>query len=88
MEDTIIHITDDNGVELEFCVLDEVEHNGMRYLLVVESDIIEDDEAEAIIFKEVGTDKDEMVFEELDDDEFEIVAKLFDARLKDFDMEF
>jgi len=88
MEDTIIHITDENGIELEFCVLDEAEHNKVRYLLVVETDIIEDDEAEAVIFKEVGTDKEDMVFEELSDEEFEVVAKLFDERLKDFDIEY
>jgi len=88
MEDSIIRIKDDNGVEIEFCVVDELERNGVRYMLVVETDLIDDDEAEAVIFKEVGGDKDEMVFEELDDDEFEEVAKLFDARLEDYDIEF
>ena len=88
MEDSIIRITTSDGANLEFCVLDELNHEGVRYLLVVETDIIDDDEAEAVILKEVGEDKDNMVFEELTDDEFEIIAKLFDARLEDYDIEY
>ncbi|MCL2406763.1 MAG: Holliday junction resolvase RuvX [Defluviitaleaceae bacterium] len=87
-DDMIIKITDEDGVEIEFVVLDELTHNCIRYMLVVETDLIDDDEAEAVIFKEVGSDADNMVFEELDDDEFETVAALFDERLDDYEVEF
>lgn len=88
MEDSFIRISTDDGAELEFCVLDELERDGVRYLLVVDTDIIDDDEAEAVIFKEVGEDKDNILFEELDDDEFETIAGQFAAQLEDYDIEY
>ncbi len=80
-------ITDESGKETEFFIIDEIEYKGETYLLVIETEFIEDDEAEAVIFKEVGEDKDDLVYEEPEDEEFEAVIKLFGERLEDYDIE-
>lgn len=87
-DESIVVITDDTGKEIEFFILDELTHNGANYLLVIETELLDDDEAEAVIFKEVGENDDDLVYEELDDEEFETVAKLFDERLEDYDIEY
>lgn len=88
-ESSTITIKDEDGDETEFYILDELTHNGANYLLVVEADMIEDDETEAIIFKETGEEGEDLIYDdELEDEEFEAVAKLFDQRLEDYDIEF
>ena len=47
----------DNGEEIEFVILDSIEDNGNTYVLAVEASQIEDEEAEANLFKKVKTDQ-------------------------------
>lgn len=84
--DTIV-MTGDDGEDIEFAVVDSVEMDGDTYLLLIQSDEIEDDEAEAYIFKQVSSDGDDVVFEEPDEEEFEKVSKLFRDASEDFDIE-
>lgn len=83
----IIVMTDDEGNETEFCIIDEVTDGGATYLLMVESEFADDDESDAVIFKEV-IDGDDAVYEEIEDDaEFERVAALFKKGDSDYDLE-
>lgn len=79
---------EDNGEEIEFVILDSVEDNGNIYVLAVETDQIEDEEAEANLFKKIKTDDGE-VYELIDDDdEFNKIAGIFQLTSnEDYDVE-
>ena len=69
-----------------FFVVEETRINGVSYLLVTET---EDDEAEAYILKDTSLDGEEeasYVFVE-DDNELEVVSKIFAELLEDVDIE-
>ena len=74
-----ILLTDEDGQEVEFAVIDAAEMDGVNYLLVVEADWIEDENAEAMILKEVGSDEENIDYELVEDDEeLEKVAALIE----------
>ena len=78
--ETIV-MTDDDGNETEFSIIDFVEHNNTRYLLVIESEYMDDENAEATILKEISTDNDIVVYKSLDsEEEFDIVASLLQEK--------
>ncbi|MCL2350947.1 MAG: DUF1292 domain-containing protein [Firmicutes bacterium] len=85
----IITLLDDDDEEVSFAVLDSKEVNGVTYLLVLEEEDLDDDEAEASILKGVPVDGEEdIVYEFVEDDkEFEFAAGLFDEENEDFDIE-
>ncbi len=75
--ETII-MTDENGEDVEFVIVDQVTMDGNNYILVVESEYIDDVDAEAEILKEVSQEGEDSVYEVIEDDEeFERVAELF-----------
>lgn len=85
---TIITLTDENGENYQFEVVDEIEHNEERYLAVVE--YFEDpakalEEAPVLVIFRVGEPDDEgfETFDIVDDDEeyFE-VGGIFEERLR------
>ena len=82
--DKIIFETDEGT--LEFYVLDETRISGRNYLLVADS---EDDEAEAMILKDVSAETDtEAIYEPVEDDvELMAVAKVFEESLGDVKFE-
>jgi len=95
MESSFI-MTDEEGNEVEFFIVDEIEDNGVTYLLLTDSAFDEDedvaddeeDESEAIILKEVPGEGDEAVYEVIEDDaEFERIAEIFAQRSEDYDIE-
>jgi uncharacterized protein YrzB (UPF0473 family) len=86
-QNSIVVITDDDGKDTEFFILDEAEYKNGRYLLLIDTEHLEDDETEAVILKEVGEDGKDIVYEEPEDAYFDEIAKLFDSRLEDYDVE-
>ena len=73
----IIIMKDDEGAEVEFFVVNAVESEGKKYMLIVEVESYDLDEPEAYIIKEVGESGDEMAFEFVDDEnEYARVAVL------------
>jgi putative Holliday junction resolvase len=84
--DTII-ITDENGVEQEYVIIDVLEHKGSTFLLAVEMNAAEDDEADAILMKQVGEDEESYTYEEPTDEEFEEIAKILSERSDEYDIE-
>lgn len=71
---------------IEFYVLDETRISGRNYLLVADST---EDEADAMILKDVSGETDtEAVYEPVDDDtELMAVAKVFEESLGDIEFE-
>jgi len=85
---SIITMIDEDGNSVDFAVLDEASYNGVDYLLVLEEDSMDDDDAEASIIKAINTEGDDVIYEFVeDDDELTAVAGLFQDN-DDYDLEF
>lgn len=85
MQETIT-VYNEDGVEQEFYVLEQTQLQGVSYLLAVED--IEDEELEAWIFKQVGTDGDDVCYETIDDEtELNAISSIFEELLEDYDFE-
>ena len=88
MEFEIVTMTDEDGQEVEFSIIDNVACGGERYLLVVETELTDDDETDAIILKEVSINTDDVTYELVEDDaEFDRVADLFAQKGEDYTVE-
>lgn len=91
-EEGVLTLTDEDGVKTDFVVFDSVENNDVLYLALVEKEHIEDDECEYIILKVMNEGEDDELLVTIDDeDEFNTVIKLFEAKaesagLFDFDI--
>ena len=72
--------------DVEFYVIEETRINGSNYILVAES---EEDDAEALILKEVSGDNvTEVIYEIVEDDiEIDAVAAIFGELLEDIDIQ-
>lgn len=81
-------LTDEDGEETEFVIIDSVESKGESYILVLESELMEDDDAEAMILKKTKEEGEEVSYELIEDDaEFDMVADLFAEKSEDYDVE-
>ena len=83
MEKIKFTLTDDETVE--FFVLEQTVIGGVSYILVTESD---EDEAEALILKDLsGQGEEEALYEVVEDDgELEAVSKVFQEMLEDVEI--
>lgn len=79
-----IMLTADDGSEVAFFVLEKADIAGKSYLLV--SDSIEEEEAEALILREM--EEDDMVMYEVVEEEKElaIISKYFEELLEDIEL--
>ena len=83
----IVNLTDDEGNEYTFEVLDAIESDDGRYLAMLP--IYEDpqkaleDSGELVIVKVIEEDGEEVLIPIEDDDEYEFVADAFIERLQD-----
>ncbi|MCI8702737.1 MAG: DUF1292 domain-containing protein [Anaerotignum sp.] len=88
IEFEVVTMTDNDGAEVEFSIIDNVACGGERYLLVVETELMDDDETEAIILKEISINMDDVTYELVEDDaEFHRVADLFAQKGEDYEVE-
>ena len=88
LEFEIVTMTDEDGTDVEFSIIDNVACGGERYLLVVETELMDDDETDAIILKEVSINTDDVTYELVEDDaEFDRVADLFAQKGEDYTVE-
>ncbi|MCI8341728.1 MAG: DUF1292 domain-containing protein [Firmicutes bacterium] len=84
--DTIM-LTDEEGTEKEFAVIDALELDGNSYILVVEADVEDDEESMAMILKKTSEDNDDVSYELVeDDDEFDKVAEIFQKNGDDYEV--
>ena len=75
----------ETGETAEFFVLEQTIINGMNYILVTDS---EEDDAEALILKDLSQDGDKEALYEIveDDNELEAVSKVFAEMLEDIEL--
>ena len=83
----IINLTDDEGKEYTFEVLDAIESDDGRYLAMLpvfeNPEEMLEDSGELVIVKVGEEDGEEYLFPIEDDDEYEFVADAFIERLQD-----
>ena len=84
--ETIV-MTDEDGNEVEFMVIDEFMHNMTNYLIMVKAEDADEDEAEAAIFKQVSAGEDEYVYEEINEEEYNELEDMLKARMAEFDID-
>ena len=83
-----VTLTDEDGCEIEFAIIDSLENEGNTYILAVETQMLDDDESEAALFKKVKADDGEDAYEIIEDDaEFERIAELFQSSGSEYDVE-
>ena len=84
----LISLTDDNGKEYNFEVLDAIETDTGRYLALLptynDAKELLDDSGELVIVKVKEEDGEEYFCEIEDDEEYETIADAFVDRLEDF----
>lgn len=75
---------DDQGREIEFMVLEQTTLAGTNYLLVANS--VEED-GTVLIMKEISLEEDYVSYEIVEDEEeLEIISKIFNELIEDFDL--
>lgn len=83
----IVSMEDENGNEIEFVIIDNVMSERNRYLLVMESSLMDEEEADAIILKEIAIGADDVTYEWVEEDEeFERISALFAEREGEYDV--
>ena len=83
-----IMLTDENGDEAEFVIIDTLENEGESYILVVETAYIDDEDAEHMLLKKVEEEGEDVSYELIeDDDEFDKIAALFAEKSDEYDVE-
>ena len=84
----IVTLTDDDGKEYTFEILDAIETDTGRYLAMLptfdDPKAMLDDSGELVIVKVGEENGEEYYFEIEDDDEYETIADAFVDRLEDF----
>lgn len=64
----VVTMTMDDGTEEDFFVIDGIDVDKTRYLLLVKSEEFDDDEPEAFIFKEISSDDTDFTYEPVEDE--------------------
>ncbi len=83
-EDEIITLTDDEGKEHEFVVVDVIEVSSKEYAILLPIDTEEDEEAEAVILRlEKDADGDDVLVDIESEEEWEQVAQAYEELLDD-----
>ncbi|WP_343209244.1 DUF1292 domain-containing protein [Anaerolentibacter hominis] len=78
--------TGEDGDEAEFAVLEQTKVNGINYLLVCED--TDEDEAAALILRELKEENGECVYEPVEDDtELSAVSRIFEELMDDVEIE-
>lgn len=79
---------EDSEEKVEFIILDYVVWNEQTYILVIEKDVVEDDEADAIILKEKESNRDDVIYETIEDENelYQVVEK-FRERSDEYDFD-
>ena len=83
-----IMLTDKNGDEAEFVIIETLENEVESYILVVETAYIDDEDAEYMLLKKVEEEGEDVSYELIeDDDEFDKIAALFAEKSDEYDVE-
>ena len=84
----IVIMKDDEGNDVEFTVIDGAVVDDVNYLLVIETEHLDDEQADADILKEIAEEGENLVFGFIqDEDEYERVAAVFQENDEDYELE-
>ncbi|MBO5248033.1 MAG: DUF1292 domain-containing protein [Clostridia bacterium] len=84
-KDNVLTLTDEEGNEVDFVVVNAVEYNGKTYVMLVEADKVEDDEAEALMLRVEDNGEEDILVTVDDEDEFEAVSAEFEKSYEEGD---
>lgn len=85
----VVSMVDDDGKETEFFVMDGIDVDKSRYLLLVKTEDFDLDEPEAFIFKEISVNEDECTYEPVEDEkEYKKVLLLLQDEDSEYEMKF
>ena len=84
--ETIV-MTDEDGNDIEYVIIDEFIENETNYLVMIKAEDADEDEVEAVIFKQVEASDDEFVYEEIDGDEYNSLEEKLKERMAEFDID-
>lgn len=83
-ENYVLTLVNDDGDEEDFVLLDVIEYEGSTYaVLQPESDVMDDNEAEVVIFRMEGNDEDGTTYMPIESEE--LLNTLFDKFLADLE---
>lgn len=85
--ETLTMIDDETGENIEFAIIDSVELKGTKYILVIESEFIDDEESDAMLLKETGENGEITYVVVEDEEEFDMVAELLRQSNDDYELE-
>jgi len=88
-EFSTIVMTDEDGNEVEYLVVDEFEHKGTNYVVMMLEEFEEEEDVEAVIFKQIIEEGagDELVYEEISEEEYNAIEEVLRKRLAEFDID-
>ncbi|MCL2353794.1 MAG: DUF1292 domain-containing protein [Defluviitaleaceae bacterium] len=88
-EFSTIVMTDEDGNEVEYLVVDEFEHKGTNYVVMMLEEFEEEENVEAVIFKQIIEEGagDELVYEEISEEEYNDIEEVLRKRLAEFDID-
>ncbi len=73
-----VTLTDENGNDIEFELVDAIEHNGKKYCILYPEDLSEEErENEEPVILEYVIDEDCDYLEEIDDDEYDEIYNIY-----------
>jgi uncharacterized protein YrzB (UPF0473 family) len=87
----VLVMTDEDGNEVQYFVIDGIEADGTNYILVVDAQSYKDEneETEAHLLKETKTDGENAVYEPVsDDNEYQKIVVLLQENDPDYEMNF
>lgn len=85
----VVSMVDDDGKETEFFVMDGIDVDKSRYLLLVRTADFDLDEPEAFIFKEISVNENECTYEPVEDEkEYNKVLLLLQDEDSEYEMKF
>ncbi len=83
-KEEVLTLTDEDGNEVNFVVVDGVEYNGKDYLALVEEEHYDDDECEFTILRVDETEGEDCMLSTIEnEDEFNEVLRLLEEKLDD-----
>ena len=87
MNDGCITLTDEDGEEVDFYILEQTELGGETYLLVTD-DAGDEDEVSALILREITDEDGEAVYETVEDEKIlSALSGVFEELLEDIDIQ-
>jgi len=85
----MVTMTEDDGTETDFFVVDGIDYKDTKYLLLVRTEDFDKDEPEAFIFKEVEDDNENCIYEPVEDEaEYNKILVLLQDENADYEMKF